>query len=300
MRSSPTEAESRARQATRSHPNGLKNASWIAPGAKMVASAISSTCTDVQNVVNILKSGELLSREQAQRSGSLAHRTSRLPKSSTTRTPNGRSTCGCTFARGLRLSISMKDSGRRLSCNRVLIALSRSTCCSTHTRYCPDEIASSRRAIVAAGAAPVRISSTDLSRMPFNLIYHHNAALDRRKCGRSVCPSGTRKSSFGNGLACVTCGTSCVEVRRSTRRCGTCSLRLPGITGYRKNRRHSQVQLVPSQVEFRRAGGADRPTRSIPFQQGHHDTRAIRRREPSSRWGQPRIARTYLWTKDGI
>ena len=54
----------------RDHIDGLKNASWIGPARRWWPRYLFH-CTDVQNVVNILKSGELLSREQAQRSGSL-------------------------------------------------------------------------------------------------------------------------------------------------------------------------------------------------------------------------------------
>ena len=54
----------------REHIDRLKNATWIGPARGWWPRYLFH-CTDVQNVVNILESGELLSRAQAQGSGSL-------------------------------------------------------------------------------------------------------------------------------------------------------------------------------------------------------------------------------------
>ena len=54
----------------RDHIDRLKDATWIGPARRWWPRYLFH-CTDILNVVNVVKSGELLSREQAKQSGNL-------------------------------------------------------------------------------------------------------------------------------------------------------------------------------------------------------------------------------------
>ena len=161
---------------------------------------------------------------------------------------------------------SMKGSDRCRGWNWGHIARSRSTCCSTHTRSCPDKIAASRRAILPPSAQRLSKTIDELSKMPFELIYHdtvlgtggevrkvvfHRNAevlipqrLDLRAVRHVLCRSQAEHETLLNLLP----------------------LRAPRKRWADKIGVAPQVELVPRQVEFRRASGTGRRTRPVPFQ----------------------------------
>ena len=156
----------------RDHIDRLRSACWIDPAREWWPRYLFH-CTDILNVVNVLKSGELLSRAQAKQSDSL--RVDIAAPDIIDRTdPEWQDHVRLYFRP--RTPTQYRNEGFRPVSRLELGA------------HCPVpvyllfgafEILSRQDSLftegnLAAGTAPVR-TIDDLSRMPFNLIYHDNA-----------------------------------------------------------------------------------------------------------------------------
>ena len=156
----------------REHIDRLRSAPWIDPVREWWPRYLFH-CTDVRNAVNILKSGELLSRAQAQQSGNL-----RVDIAS----PDIIDRTDAEWQEYVRLYFRPRTPTQYLNEGfRPASKLQLGAHCPVPVYLLFDayQILSRRDSLftegnLAAGAAPVR-TIDDLSRMPFNLIYHQNA-----------------------------------------------------------------------------------------------------------------------------